>query len=53
MSAFEKVCMWIGAAFIALTLAASINAIDFHICIKAAGHCKIVDPKAPMETTAP
>jgi hypothetical protein len=37
-------CQAIGALFLWLTLFAALDLIDFHLCIKAAGHCKIIDP---------
>lgn len=40
---------WIGALHLILFLLASADVIDFHICLKAPGHCKIIDPTRQPE----
>lgn len=35
---------WIGWPVVLLWALARVDVIDFHVCIKAPGHCKIIDP---------
>lgn len=37
-------CCLFTAYVAALIVLASLDLMDFHVCIKPAGHCKIIDP---------
>lgn len=37
-------CVWFTGLVFAMALIAALDVIDFHVCIKDAGHCKIIDP---------
>lgn len=43
-SLFDQLCRIFVFWLAWLILIASIDWIDFHVCIKPAGHCKIIDP---------
>lgn len=42
--AWRKGCSTFVFYLIALSILAMLDVIDFHVCIKDAGHCKIIDP---------
>lgn len=41
---FDRLCRYFVGIVAWLVLVASLDFIDFHVCIKGAGHCKIIDP---------
>lgn len=43
-SLFSKIARVFLGVFIVLWVLAVFDIIDFHVCIKNAGHCKIIDP---------
>jgi hypothetical protein len=50
-TAFDRICRLIVFWLACLTLLGACNVIDFHVCIKPTGHCKIIDPtKEPMKS---
>lgn len=37
-------CVWFTGWVAVLAIIGTLDVIDFHVCIKNAGHCKIIDP---------
>jgi hypothetical protein len=41
---FKRACVYFTLWLAWLILLASLDIIDFHICVAGPGHCKIIDP---------
>lgn len=44
IEAYGHICIYLVTWTIGLIFLAAIDVLDFHVCIKDAGHCKIIDP---------